>query len=90
MLSFVNYHLMTESPARMGFGVAVLVFAVTQITPPYGLYAQLGGSLNVAQIDGLFRAIIAGIAAGLLFAYKKKHVVSTVKSTPQTVVNPTP
>ena len=90
MLSFVNFHVLTECPARMGFGIAILVFAVTQIATPLALYKEFGRTLSVSQIDGLFRAALAGITAALLFAYKKKHVATAVKSTPQTVVNPTP
>lgn len=90
MLSFVNFHVLTESPGRMGLGVAILVFAVTQLITPQGLYTQLGQTLSASQIDGLFRAVVAGVTAALLFAYKKKHVATAVKSTPQTVVNPTP
>lgn len=90
MLSFVNFHVLTEAPGRMGIGVAILVFAVTQLTTPMALYTRLGQTLTATQIDGLFRAIVAGVTAALLFAYKKKHVSTAVKSTPQTVVNPTP
>jgi len=90
MLSFVNYHLITEGPGRMGLGVALLVFAVSQLATPTGLYYRLNGALSTAQIDGLFRGVVAGLTAAILFAYKKKHVSTAIKSTPQTVVNPTP
>lgn len=90
MLSFVNFHVLTESPAKIGLGVAILVFAVAQLTTPLGMYRQLGQSLSVSQIDGLFRAVVAGVTAALLFAYKRNHVATAIKSTPQTVVNPTP
>jgi hypothetical protein len=90
MLSFVNYHILVEAPGRMGLGVALLVFAVSQLATPTGLYYRLNGALSAAQIDGLFRGVVAGLTAAILFAYKKKHVSTAIKSTPQTVVNPTP
>ncbi len=90
MLSFVNYHMLTEAPIRMGVGVALLVFAVSQLATPTSLYYNFNGILSAAQVDGLFRGVVAGITAAILFAYKKKHVSTAVKSTPQTVVNPTP
>lgn len=90
MLSFVNFHVLTESPGRMGIGVAVLFFAVSQLTTPPAVFGFLGQYLTPVQIDGLFKALVAGITAALLFAFKRKHVSTAIKSTPQTVVNPTP
>ena len=90
MLSFVNFHVLTEAPGRMGLGVALLFFAVSQITTPAALFQSFGQHLTPAQVDGLFKAIVAGITAALLFAFKKRHVSTAIKSTPQTVVTPTP
>lgn len=90
MLSFVNYHLLTEGPIRMGAGVAILVFAVSQLTTPESVFQLLGRNLTLGQVDGLFKALVAGIFTAILFRYKKRHVTVAVKSTPQAVVNPVP
>ena len=90
MLSFVNYHLLTEAPIRMGAGVAILVFAVSQLSTPQSMFQLFGSHLTLGQVDGLFKALVAGIFTAILFHYKKRNVVATVKSTPQAVVNPVP
>lgn len=90
MKTFLSYHLITEGPGKIGVGTALIFYVTSILNLPPSLHMFLGGlpllsSLDHAHIDVIVKALLAGLIAAVLFAYKRKHVCDAVKSTPQVV-----
>ena len=90
MKTFLSYHLITEGPGKIGAGTALIYYVTSIIGIPPNVHNTLGSlplvnKLDAAHIDVIIKALLAGLLAMALFAYKRKHVTTTVASTPQVV-----
>lgn len=90
MRSYINYHLLTEGPGKMGLATFVLYYVVSMINLPNSIFETAANIPLIRNIDArhmsvMLKALLMATAVTVLFAYKKKHVCEAVKSTPQVV-----
>lgn len=90
MKTFLSYHLITEGPGKIGAGTALIYYVTSIISIPPPVFGALGqlplvGTLDHAHLDVILKALLAGLLAMALFAYKRKHATTAVASTPQVV-----